>query len=571
MEIEIIPTGPEEPGSKPGLSEQPAENKPPPKEPPLHKQGGSCLTVLGLWVLVFGTMIGVVAALVVYFSWRRSLAPTDTGGEAQVFPCEDIDCAASMRGPSRWSPIPAMKKQPGVLLGLSGGNEHLAFLAIAAPAPPEMSLDSLIDNYLKQSKDARPGYLEIRRLDMPVGDEKHPAIQSQVGVGKERVEGFTVFVRRDETFFVLLALADIADFPAREPELRAAIKDFRIPPPLRPDEKPAVRLKLPKPPPPGEQSDDLPERLADTAYLMGAQNPERAAVLLRLAIDKGLTRGEYDLACYEARQNHVDSALYWLQQAALDNGVDPDWAEEDADLASLRADPRWLFVQGFLGSVARYWAHNVPPRQIVTVPERQAPPGGRPVLIGMHGLGATPENFTEGWATPIADRTGTAILSMSGTKPFGPNSFSWAEEPWVDWARIKNGLDAVNYKVNPARGKLITIGFSQGAQMAVEIAAREPKMFAGAIVMSPGGRRGLHLQDVADPNSLRGKRFVIVIGAGEHPGNLELARKDAARLRELGADVYHHEYANQTTHTFPPDFEQALPRWIAFILSGPRP
>ena len=66
----------------------------------------------------------------------------------------------------------------------------------------------------------------------------------------------------------------------------------------------------------------------------------------------------------------VEGAFYWLQEAALDDGVDASWADQDPDLASLRKDARWGQVAPFLkrcNAPPPYWAASGH-RQTVLVP-----------------------------------------------------------------------------------------------------------------------------------------------------------------------------------------------------------
>ena len=46
-------------------------------------------------------------------------------------------------------------------------------------------------------------------------------------------------------------------------------------------------------------------------------------------------------------------------------------------------------------------------------------------------------------------------------------------------------------RVTIEKGKVITFGFSQGAQRGLEIAAQYPEEFAGSIVLSPGAESNL--------------------------------------------------------------------------------
>ena len=76
-----------------------------------------------------------------------------------------------------------------------------------------------------------------------------------------------------------------------------------------------------------------------------------------------------------------------------------------------------------------------------------------PVFVALHGLGSQPEDFAHNpEAQAMADETGAAIVSVSGTEPWGKNSFSWSENYETDWAHIQKALEAVKDKVTPLPG-----------------------------------------------------------------------------------------------------------------------
>ncbi len=67
------------------------------------------------------------------------------------------------------------------------------------------------------------------------------------------------------------------------------------------------------------------------------------------------------------------------------------------------------------------------------------------------------------------------------------------------------------------------------------------------------------------PNQSTRQGYVLVCGAGEHPGNVLLTSRYSTDLRRLGARVSMKLYPRQNHHTFPADFFQKLPLWCQFI------
>jgi len=73
----------------------------------------------------------------------------------------------------------------------------------------------------------------------------------------------------------------------------------------------------------------------------------------------------------------------------------------------------------------------------------------------------------------------------------------------------------VSDRVTIKKGQVVTLGFSQGAQVGLEVAVRHPEGYAGSIVLSPGATQ--HLEGVRPSPLLAPRGFVLTCGAGEHP------------------------------------------------------
>jgi predicted esterase len=246
--------------------------------------------------------------------------------------------------------------------------------------------------------------------------------------------------------------------------------------------------------------------------------------------------------------------------------VDTGHALVDEDLISLRKDPRWEKVHQYLEDCNNYFeTANIKYTQVL-VPKGYRKGKPIPAVVWMHGLGANPENFTNESAQVYADEINIALIGVSGTKARGPRSFVWAEDVEQDGKRLREAIEEASEKVTIEKGKVITFGFSQGAQMGLEVAVRYPEEYAGAIVLSPGARS--HLNELTASPNLTKRGFVLCCGAQEHPGNVLLTSNDAAWLRRAKAQIIHKPYPGMSAHSFPPDFEDRFPEWIKFILNA---
>jgi predicted esterase len=276
--------------------------------------------------------------------------------------------------------------------------------------------------------------------------------------------------------------------------------------------------------------------------------------------------GQYDLACYYSQHGAVDAAFYWLQRAGLEEGVDLGWAGEDTDLVSVRRDPRWNQLADFLRQCNAYWAHSGHRKTVLILPKEYTRGTPIPVLVGLHGMGDNPENFVGKEYQEYADQLDVAFVGVSGTLPRGPKSFVWSPDHAKNAERIDAALKEVSNQLTVKEGQVVAFGFSQGAQAAAEVAARNPDKYAGAIIMSPGGL-GIPEAAVFKAHAkARRQGFVAVCGAGEAPGNVALTAEYARLLKAMGARVRHKPYPGMNQHAFPPDYHDVLPDWIRFIL-----
>jgi dienelactone hydrolase len=109
------------------------------------------------------------------------------------------------------------------------------------------------------------------------------------------------------------------------------------------------------------------------------------------------------------------------------------------------------------------------------------------------------------------------------------------------------------------------MGFSQGAQMAFEVAFANPSEYLGAIVLSPGTSKDVTLSELKPDSANTKQHYVCTCGAGELPGNVRITRVDAEYARKAGSKVELKLYPGVSTDAFPSDFVDGFPTWLKFI------
>jgi predicted esterase len=312
------------------------------------------------------------------------------------------------------------------------------------------------------------------------------------------------------------------------------------------------------------------ERFSATKLTLAArmaiaeENNELAALLQRWAVENGATE-YYNLACYESLCGNLDAAIYWLQEAAIVEGVNVEWSEQDTDLANLRGDVRWPKVLGYLTEYREFWrASDAEDHQILLPANYDGEP--IPVFVWLHGRGDRAASYIFPELQEIADRERVAFVSVSGTQVEGPRSYSWAEDLNANEARIQAALAKFEPQLKVQSGRVALGGFSQGGLVAAELAALQPNRYCGALVMSPGGLSKLRLTALEPTDAHRKQVVIAVCGAGEHQVTVFVTKECADWFKKAGAQVQHLPYPDMADHSPPPDLEARLPEWVPVLL-----
>ena len=304
-------------------------------------------------------------------------------------------------------------------------------------------------------------------------------------------------------------------------------------------------------------------QLMSSARVSAAQDkPQLAADLFRLAIEQGADQ-LYEMASYEARAQRLDRAFYWLQEAALQEGVDAAKCDSDTALEKLRADSRWMSVRKFLADCQDHWAKSgIDDHRLVLPAKYQGTPV--PVLVWLQGNGgcsASHSFFPE--LQQLADRHQVAFLSVSGPLITGPRHFAWSGDMQVNEARITSALARFADKLKVKEDRLSLAGFEQGGQIAGELAAASPQRYYGAMLIFPRGFEILPA-NVPATEAHRRQRVVVVIGADNE--STQFGRGFFEKFRSFGADATFQPYTDISSFALIPDLKQQLPQWTAKVL-----
>jgi predicted esterase len=165
--------------------------------------------------------------------------------------------------------------------------------------------------------------------------------------------------------------------------------------------------------------------------------------------------------------------------------------------------------------------------------------GDHPVLIMIHGRGATAESILE-LAPLLAVEDFTLLAPQAANNTWYPQSFLAPDAqnaPWAGWAldRLATLVAEVESAGTPSR-RIALLGFSQGACLTLEFAARHARRY-GALIGFSGGLIG----PPGTPRAYVGgfDDTPVFLGCSDVDAHIPLARVDetAQVLRRMGAVV----------------------------------
>jgi phospholipase/carboxylesterase len=174
-----------------------------------------------------------------------------------------------------------------------------------------------------------------------------------------------------------------------------------------------------------------------------------------------------------------------------------------------------------------------------------------PLLILLHGIGSNEQDLMG--LEPYLDRR-LLIVSARAPNLYGWDGYAWFEIEWlpngmaINRAQAEQSRDliirfigeaVVAYGADPARVYLM--GFSQGAMMSGWVALTQPELVAGAALMSGRIPEEVRAQ-VAAPERLAGKPFLVVHGTYDQVLPIEFGRASRDLLQQLPVELTYREY-----------------------------
>jgi len=322
------------------------------------------------------------------------------------------------------------------------------------------------------------------------------------------------------------------------------------------------------------------QQTAREAYNAGDYEKAIRYSLALLHCDISDSAALYQVACCYGLLGNAELAARYLERAVAAGYSDLGWASWDPDFAKVRGQAGFdtAFVELEAAADEReaklgepqYFDAPAFMRCRVFLPDGYDPAQSYPLIVGLHGYGASPENFAKLWErftkhnfifaipqAPYAQAEGTE-LGYSWQPPLpddDPLSAVAREESEQYVCSVVAGLRA-KYNVTDA----YLLGFSQGCAFTYTTGIKHHELFNG--LMCFGG--WLDDKWLTPEMIAAGKELRVFIGQGTKDRIVEPKSADlaSALLKQNGYDVTLFTFDGE--HRIPPEGTAAAEAWLGF-------
>lgn len=278
-----------------------------------------------------------------------------------------------------------------------------------------------------------------------------------------------------------------------------------------------------------------------------------------------------DAAVQHAKAGSLEATIALLQRAAHEQECTVEKVKGEASFDALRSDARWEKLRFFLEQSEAAWPQSSFSREVLTLPAGYDGKKALPLVLGLHGFGSIPEDFSGSDFQKIADQLQIAFLAVSGKTALNRQSFMWSARFEEHWEHIQAAIQRSRKLLKIAPNKMIVIGFSQGGALAADLCAAFPQTFLGGIIMSPGARHSGKLSQAlaatSDSHDHQTYFFSWIQGEGE--GTKQRSRESKEIIEQHNAMVCIHEFPGKG-HNFPPNYADYFSITIQVILKRKR-
>jgi len=182
-----------------------------------------------------------------------------------------------------------------------------------------------------------------------------------------------------------------------------------------------------------------------------------------------------------AMLGQTDDALDHLQICADNRYSGVASFEQNSDLDSLREDERFIAILGIIQATAQARIDEFQKEAKRHKPDSYYPESNdkkRPLIIALHGTGMDGKSMLDA-IKETAENQGAILICPDALRPSG-RGFSWTYRDESKWFVNHLIADAIeNQNADPER--VILIGFSQGANIALILGQNQPDTFLAVV------------------------------------------------------------------------------------------
>ncbi len=296
-----------------------------------------------------------------------------------------------------------------------------------------------------------------------------------------------------------------------------------------------------------------------------------AAALSIVKLDPSNPTSHYNVACVLSRKGDLKLAVEALQHAAELGFSEADHLRADLDLAALRDHPGYQEALRTVEATAARKAAELEARIASYEPLIFGPPrrklsrrkgrgdDGLPLVIFLHGRGGRADQMAEAWR-PSAAKIGAVLIVPEAYERF-LTGYQWGSvEDSI--RRLEEAIEYAAERFPIDRQRVVVGGFSQGAYVALEAAARNPQRIAGTIAIGACIPRGLGFRADAEPPA---EPPPLYIGIGSKERSFDDCKPMADLFRSAGFKVDLRVFRGYG-HVFPRNYEWEFDRALRFVL-----
>lgn len=298
-------------------------------------------------------------------------------------------------------------------------------------------------------------------------------------------------------------------------------------------------------------------RVADRQKSQGDYEAAEKNYLAALQADPNYANAAYQLACNYVLDGKLDQGKKFFDRAIELGFCDYGSCVNDDELGAIRDMPDF---PGILETVRkRYYEER---EKYLGAPVLFEPENGpsKALIVLLHGYGDSHESYFDN--ARAFNKLGFRAVALPGSLPFLDDGFHWSDyDSGVTHAAIQKVL--ADPLVAGKNEKVFLLGFSQGAAHALDLIQKHPEIYAGGVILSPGGRLS-PFDEQTGHLRLSGNGCLYVVHGDEEPHGAftPLWRQDCQ-----AAGWRFEMLAHPGGHHFPVDWEERLPAIAKFLLN----